>query len=29
MSVPIQSSYVDVLSIMKEIYFPDGMSTFG
>ena len=28
-SVPIQSSYVEVLSIMKEVYFPDGMSTFG
>ena len=28
-SVPIQSSYVEVLRIMKEVYFPDGMSTFG
>lgn len=28
-SVPIQSSHVEVLSIMKEVYFPDGMSTFG
>ena len=28
-SVPIQSSCVEVLSIMKEVYFPDGMSTFG
>lgn len=28
-SVPIQSSYVEVLSLMKEVYFPDGMSTFG
>ena len=28
-SVPIQSSHVELLSIMKEVYFPDGMSTFG
>lgn len=28
-SVPIESSYVEVLRIMKEVYFPDGMSTFG
>lgn len=28
-SVPIQSSCVEVLSIMKEVYFPGGMSTFG
>ena len=28
-SVPIQSSYVEVLRIMKEVYFPDGTSTFG
>ena len=28
-SVPIQSSYVEVLRIMKEVYFPDGKSTFG
>ena len=26
---PIQSSYVEVLHIMKEVYFPDGTSTFG
>ena len=28
-SVPVQSSYVEVLRIMKEVYFPDGKSTFG
>jgi len=28
-SVPIESSYVEVLRIMKDVYFPDGMSTFG
>ena len=28
-SVPIQSSYVEVLGIMREVYFPYGMSTFG
>ena len=28
-SVAIQSSYVEVLRTMKEVYFPDGTSTFG
>ena len=28
-SVPIQSSYIEVLRIMKDVYFPDGTSTFG
>ena len=27
--VPIQSSYVEVLRIIKKVYFPDGTSTFG
>ena len=29
MYISIQSSYVEVLSTMKEIYFPDGMSRSG
>ena len=28
-SVPMQSSYVEVLGIMKEVFFPDGKSSFG
>ena len=29
LSVPVQSSFGEVLPLMKEVYFPDGISSFG